>query len=138
MPGRPALSCYRYDTAASASITLAGEIDLDTAPLLRAALELRLHDGVSRVDVDLSAVSFCDASGLNVFLAVSRHAAAAGVSLRLREPDRALVRLFDLAGCGFLLAPGEAGLPVPALCGYCPAGLPSEPLLTPALAAAVG
>ncbi|WP_405639872.1 STAS domain-containing protein [Streptomyces sp. NBC_00019] len=56
------LNVYRHDRDTRALITLAGEIDLATAPLLRSALTACVHDGIRTVDVDLTAVTFCDVS----------------------------------------------------------------------------
>jgi anti-anti-sigma factor len=144
-PG-PALTVHRYDTPVSALITLVGEIDLDTVPQMRHALEQRLHDGIRTTDVDLGAVSFCDVSGLDAFLGVSQHAAAAGVSLQLHDPAPSLVRLLDITDCGFLLAglalgglhPPFLARPAPwdtaATCACCAA----DRQLTPAIPALAG
>ncbi|MFJ7272634.1 STAS domain-containing protein [Streptomyces sp. NPDC099050] len=103
MPVLQSLNVYRHDRGVRASIILAGELDLATAPLVRAALEGCAREGIHTIDVDVSALTFCDVSGLNVFLAAARAAAAAGGSLRLHHPGRALARLLDLTGAGFLL-----------------------------------
>ncbi|MFD3480117.1 STAS domain-containing protein [Streptomyces sp. NPDC058695] len=72
------LNVYRHDSGTGALITLAGEIDLAKAPLVREALAECLPDGMRSIDVDLTAETFCDASGLNAFLMASRLATDAG------------------------------------------------------------
>ncbi|MFI7499174.1 STAS domain-containing protein [Streptomyces sp. NPDC049687] len=99
----PQLNVYRHDRGTRALITLAGEIDLVTAPLVSEALAECLRDGSRRVDVDLTAVTFCDASGLNAFLRASRFATDAGRTLRLHHPSRSMTRIIEITGSGFLL-----------------------------------
>jgi anti-sigma B factor antagonist len=98
----PMLQVFRHDNHNHALITLAGEIDLDSAPLVGASLERCLHDGISAVDIDLTNVTFCDCSGLNAFLYALLRNAGAGGYLRLHYPSPALERLFALTGSGSL------------------------------------
>ncbi|MGP3949817.1 STAS domain-containing protein [Streptomyces sp. 7N604] len=94
MPIPQLLSALRHDTEGRALITLAGEIDMGSEPRLREALDRCLRDGIRVIDVDLTAVSFCDCSGLNAFLRAAQRTAALGGSLRLHHPRPMLVRLF--------------------------------------------
>ncbi|MER7756371.1 STAS domain-containing protein [Kitasatospora sp. NPDC097643] len=48
--------------------TVRGEIDLDVAEGLGEALETALEASRAGLDVDLSAVTFCDSAGLNLLL----------------------------------------------------------------------
>jgi anti-anti-sigma factor len=99
----PQLTVRRNDRRSRALIILAGEIDLESAPLVRVSLERCLRDGIRTVDVDLTLVTFCDCSGLNTFLRAAQQASAVGGTLRLHHPPMTLARILDLAGCGFLL-----------------------------------
>ncbi|MFM9442852.1 STAS domain-containing protein [Streptomyces acidiscabies] len=110
----PQLAVYRHDRRKRALITLAGEIDLESAPLVRAALELCMRDGIRAIDVDLTPVEFCDCSGLNVFLHAARRITAAGGTLQLHHPPPMFARVVDIAGCGFLFLGDAAGIPAPA------------------------
>ncbi|MEU5112549.1 STAS domain-containing protein [Streptomyces longwoodensis] len=101
----PQLNVARHDRDTDTLITLAGEIDLVTAPLVREVLGRCLHDGIHRIDVDLTAVTFCDASGLNAFLLASLLTTDAGGALRLHHPSRAMTRVLDITGSAFLLGP---------------------------------
>lgn len=105
----PQLNVYRHDRGTRALITLAGEIDLATAPQVSEALAACLSDGVRSIDVDLTAVTFCDASGLNAFLMTSRLATGAGRTLRLHHPSPTMARVIEITGCGFLLHPVRTG-----------------------------
>ncbi|MPY58350.1 STAS domain-containing protein [Streptomyces spongiae] len=105
----PQLNVYRHDRDTRALITLAGEIDLATAPLVREALAECLRDGIRSIDVDLTAVTFCDAGGLNAFLMASRLATDAGRTLRLHHPSQSVARVIEITGSGFLLHSFPAG-----------------------------
>ncbi|MDT0308440.1 STAS domain-containing protein [Streptomyces sp. DSM 44917] len=104
MPNLPSLHVSRRDRAGRTLLTLSGEIDLASAPLLRHALHQCVGDGALRIEVDVAGVTFCDCSGVNVFLVAARRTATAGGALRLHRPSSALARLFGLTGAGSLLA----------------------------------
>ncbi|MER5196317.1 STAS domain-containing protein [Streptomyces sp. NPDC002755] len=99
----PQLNIHRHERGTRTLITLAGEIDLDTAPLVRDALAECLLDGMRSTDVDLTAVTFCDVSGLNAFLMASRLATDAGRTVRLLHPPQSMARVIEITGSGFLL-----------------------------------
>jgi anti-anti-sigma factor len=109
----PQLAISRHDRRNRALITLTGEIDLESTPLVRAALARCLSDGIRIVDVDLTAVTFCDCSGLNVFLYAAQRTTEAGGTLRLHHPPRTLGLILDLTGSGFLLEPTAEPLTPP-------------------------
>ncbi|RPF37369.1 STAS domain-containing protein [Streptomyces sp. TLI_185] len=115
----PQLTIYRRDRRNPALIALAGEIDLDSAPLVRTALARCLSDGIRIADADLAPVTFCDCSGLNAFLYAAQRTTEAGGILRLHNPPPTLGRILDLTGCGFLLV----GLPL----GHLPPSLDDAP-----------
>ncbi|MFF3707429.1 STAS domain-containing protein [Streptomyces phaeochromogenes] len=96
------LNIHRHDTGNRTLVTLTGEIDLNSAPLVHVSLERCLYDGIRAIDVDVTAVTFCDCSGLNAFLYALLRTSAAGGSLRLVHPSPALERLVDLTGSGSL------------------------------------
>ncbi|WP_063749693.1 STAS domain-containing protein [Streptomyces xylophagus] len=98
----PVLHVHRHDTDNRTLITLTGEIDLTSAPLVHASLERCLHDGIRAIDVDVTTVTFRDSMGLNAFLYALLHTVAAGGSLQLHHPGPALERLVALTGSGFL------------------------------------
>ncbi|MBD0840979.1 STAS domain-containing protein [Streptomyces sp. TRM68416] len=121
----PQLNVYRHDRATRAPITLAGEIGLATAPLLRGALAACLRDGIRTIDVDLTAVTFCGTDGFSAFLTASRHSAGAGTSLRLHHPTPITARIIKATDSGALLHELHTGRPpgsprVPASAGGAP------------------
>jgi anti-sigma B factor antagonist len=113
MPVLPSLNLYRHDRGSRTTITLAGEIDLDTAPLVRAMVEDCLRAGIRTIDIDLTVLTFCDVTGLNTFLAAAESTAGAGGALVLHNPRPTVARLFDVTGTAFLLhrLPSAPSLP---------------------------
>ncbi|MCX5195420.1 STAS domain-containing protein [Streptomyces sp. NBC_00249] len=75
-----------------------GEIDMEDASALRGDLVPALRAARTGLDVDLSQVTFCDSSGLDVLLYVNRLAAETGKSLVLTALSRPVARLLDLTG----------------------------------------
>ncbi|MFI5878620.1 STAS domain-containing protein [Streptomyces sp. NPDC051554] len=108
---RTQLTVYRHDRRKRALITLVGEIDQESAPLVRTALAQCLRDGIRTLDIDLTPVTFCDCSGLNVFLHAAQQAAEDGCTLRLHNPPPTLGLILDVTGSQFLLLGGPLGCP---------------------------
>ncbi|MDX3264714.1 STAS domain-containing protein [Streptomyces sp. MI02-2A] len=107
------LDIHRRNRGERTLVTLAGDIGPATTPLLRAALEQCLLDGVTVIDVDLATVGSCDARGLDVFLSASRRAGRVHASLLLHHPCAQITQLLDVTGSASLLL-GAPGGPVPA------------------------
>ncbi len=87
------------ETEAGRSVVrVEGDLDLETGPPLRDHLATILSRS-SDVVVDLTAVSFCDSSGLGALVAGRRRAFLLGkrVSLRIAEHGR-VHRLLELSG----------------------------------------
>lgn len=93
-----------YRCTGRATIFLEGEIDLATVSGVRTALVTCHAYDMPRIDIDLSAVPFCDASGLKVFLAASKRSAESDGDVRLHHARPAVRRLLKVTGTGFLLA----------------------------------
>ena len=79
-------------------VVVRGEVDVATAPLLRAVLDTVVRRRPARVEVDLSGTSFLDGSALSVLTAVRRRLAARRVALVLRDPSPAAGRVLELLG----------------------------------------
>ena len=78
--------------------SLAGELDVACAPVLREQLLGLLRPRVTRLIIDLSKVSFCDASGLAVLVGTGRRARLLGGVLRLAAPAPAVASALRLSG----------------------------------------
>jgi anti-anti-sigma factor len=77
---------------------LAGELDIASAPGLREQLLALLRPGSGRLVIDLSRVSFCDASGLAVLIGTGRRAGLLGGFLRLAAVPPEVSRVLRSTG----------------------------------------
>ena len=77
---------------------LTGELDVACAPVLREQLLSVLRPRASWLVVDLSGVSFCDASGLAVLVGTARRARLLGGLLRLAAPAPAVTAVLRISG----------------------------------------
>ena len=82
----------------SVVITVRGNLDIDSAPVLTTTLDQVLERPVPRIVVDLSGVEFCDSTGLSAFVVGHNRAAAAGGWVRLAGASEWLTRLLDTVG----------------------------------------
>ncbi|MET9147541.1 MULTISPECIES: STAS domain-containing protein [unclassified Streptomyces] len=98
------LDIHRRNRGEQTLVTLAGNIGPATTPLLRAALEQCLLDGVTVIDIDLTTVGSCDAGGLDVLLSASRRAGRVHACLRLHHPCAQITRLLAADASSPLLA----------------------------------
>ncbi|MFE7782928.1 STAS domain-containing protein [Streptomyces nigrescens] len=81
-------------------VAITGDLDLDNVAPLDDTLRKATEDGVARVVVDLSAVTFADSAAVNVLLQAHT---ALGPALRLATPSAVLERLFTLTGLDTVL-----------------------------------
>jgi anti-sigma B factor antagonist len=85
-------------------LVVSGELDLLAAPHLRSALlEAGRHDGAT-IDLDLSAVTFIDSTGISVILQAWQRANAAGGRLVLGAASPVVARVIEATGLSELLA----------------------------------
>jgi len=77
-------------------VEVVGEIDMATAPELSTAISAAA-EGVERVVVDLTEVTFLDSSALNALVHSQRELADREIGLRLVSPsDRVVRRVFEI------------------------------------------
>jgi anti-anti-sigma factor len=79
-------------------IAIRGELDLATTAPLRDRILTILKDTTSPVIVDLSGVSFCDASGLALLVGTQRRATMHGLTVALAAPRPNLHKLLRITG----------------------------------------
>jgi anti-anti-sigma factor len=79
---------------------LRGELDTAAAPALREQLLGLLRPAAGRLVIDLSAVSYADASGLAVLVGTGRRAGLLGGFLRLAAPSPQAARVLSATGLG--------------------------------------
>ena len=99
---------HRIMPAGEAVVDIGGELDIATAePAVRYLRQvIDRHRGP--VIVDLTALGFCDASGLSGLLRMAGHAQQAGCPFRLASPSPSLVKIMRITGLDhrFLAPPG--------------------------------
>jgi anti-anti-sigma factor len=82
----------------SATVTLAGELDIATVSRVEEAIEATLTDEVQTLTIDLSGLGFVDSSGLRLFIVLDQRAGEQGWELRLLRPDAHVLTVFQVSG----------------------------------------
>lgn len=80
-------------------ITVRGDLDIATTPAVRDRILTIVKDATTPLVIDLSGVSFCDASGLAMLVGTRRRARLQGVTVALAAPRpivSKLLRITDL------------------------------------------
>jgi anti-sigma B factor antagonist len=92
----------RTTVAGRPALTVRGELDLSTAPVLAQAVAGELSPPPHALVIDLTPTAFMDSSGARELVRIARRAAAAGVELHVvAPPANGAVRLpIDLLELG--------------------------------------
>jgi anti-anti-sigma factor len=100
-PRTVAFHLRREGVGGMVRVTVLGELDLQTEPVLVAEVDAALAAGpAGRVVVDLTGVQFMDSSGLRALLMCRDRARAAGSTLLLAVETGPVTALLDMAGVG--------------------------------------
>jgi anti-sigma B factor antagonist len=86
------------DEAGVVTVTVVGEVDTFTAPVLRSTLDSQLEQQPRELVIDLSGVQFLGSAGLAVLVETQKSARAREVSLRLTATTRAVTRPLEVTG----------------------------------------
>ncbi|MET7670371.1 STAS domain-containing protein [Micromonospora luteifusca] len=86
-----------------ACLRLTGELDLSTASELSAAIDGLTAAGQTRVLLDLAGLTFCDSTGMAVFVRGDNQAAAVGGWLRLTGANGRVERVLRVTGLAEVL-----------------------------------
>jgi anti-anti-sigma factor len=89
------LDVRRVDHPLGVVLTLRGELDLATVPVLQERLDHAMR-GKAAVVIDLSRLRFIDSSGLDLLVRAERHLRDSGVQLVLVRGPRVVHRVFAL------------------------------------------
>ncbi|HEU4425561.1 MAG TPA: STAS domain-containing protein [Pilimelia sp.] len=81
-----------------AIIAVAGELDMATAPRLQACITELVDSGQKRLVFDLSELSFCDSTGLSIFVRAKNNCDDVGGVVRLAAPQRSVRRILEVSG----------------------------------------
>jgi anti-sigma B factor antagonist len=91
------LSCAT-DGDGNQIISVTGELDVATAEQAYAYISDVIDTWPTPVSVDLSGLTFCDASGLGALARIARHARQAGRQLRLTAARPSLLKIMRITG----------------------------------------
>jgi anti-sigma B factor antagonist len=81
------------------TLTLGGELDIGSVPILHAAIaRICKARSARRITLDLSGLTFIDSTGLAEIILTSRLCERDGFELALTPGSRAVQRLFELTG----------------------------------------
>jgi anti-anti-sigma factor len=83
---------------ATALLSVAGELDLASSPILERELERALADGPGLVIIDLRKLEFMDSTGLSVLIRAHNRAQETGHRLGIVNGSRQVRRLLSLTG----------------------------------------
>lgn len=79
-------------------VTIAGEVDIYTAPQLKQALLPLTKEEGNRLEIDLGNVGYMDSTGLGVFISVLKSAKAHNSEFKLKNLQDRVERLFTITG----------------------------------------
>ncbi|WP_189155616.1 anti-sigma factor antagonist [Lentzea pudingi] len=79
-------------------VSVAGEVDLSTAPALVAELAAQVETCPHAVVVDLGQVSYFSSSGINALMEIQQHARSRDIPLHLVTPGAHITRTLQVAG----------------------------------------
>lgn len=85
-------------------LTVRGELDRDSMDVLAAAADAALDAGATRLVLALGALTFCDSSGLRLFVEVHKRAADRGGSLHLAEVRPPVATVIQIVNLDRMLA----------------------------------
>ncbi|HWC31596.1 MAG TPA: STAS domain-containing protein [Actinomycetota bacterium] len=80
------------------TLAVSGELDMATRDRLLGALEWLEANGEEAITVDLTGLSFIDATGLHALIRARDSARMRGATLEFRNPSPAVRRLISLVG----------------------------------------
>ncbi|WP_319460950.1 STAS domain-containing protein [Micromonospora sp. RTP1Z1] len=104
---------YAQQDGGGVCLRLAGELDLSTAPQLNAAIDRLAADGERYLLIDLTALTFCDSTGIAAFVRGDNRASADGGWLRVTGAGGRVERVLRLTGLAEVLD-YDADTPNPA------------------------
>ena len=100
-----------------AKISLTGELDMATVPILNEHLATTEESGATAIILDLRDVTFMDSTGLFTCLRARDRAADNGHRFMVVQPSPSTKQLFEMTGTGFLLG-DTAQVLVPSTNGH--------------------
>jgi anti-sigma B factor antagonist len=103
-PSRPVIEVGDAPLGGASGLSVAGEIDLSTCPVVEAALDAAIVSSVGAFVLDLSAVGFMDSSGVNVLLRARALLGRAERDMVLICPGGPVLHVLEAVGVAELFA----------------------------------
>ena len=85
------------------ALRVTGDLDLETAPQLLAAIEPHLAGGSESLLLDLSRLAFIDSSGLSALIRVNQRMTDAGRELTIVSPAPPVAKVLEITGLDAVL-----------------------------------
>jgi anti-anti-sigma factor len=95
---RPILRLHTSRAGDTATVSVAGEIDLHTVAGLEAEAVRAIEQTPARLILDLAEVTFCDSQGLAALVRVDRLARTRGGHLTIVNATRIVARVMQITG----------------------------------------
>jgi anti-sigma B factor antagonist len=83
-------------------VSVAGQVDLYTAPELKVAVSRAIDEGAQHLTVDLTGTTFMDSTGLGVLVGARKRLRLLDGSITVVCPDSGIRRLFEISGLNHL------------------------------------
>ena len=99
----PLFSCRAVREHDTVRLQLVGELDLETAPLLRDEIAAVRETGARSLILDLRRLTFMDSTGLRCILDCDAEARQDGFSIALIQVSPAVQRVFEITNTRALL-----------------------------------
>jgi anti-sigma B factor antagonist len=96
-PAGGTVHVIRHDVGRRTVLSVAGEIDMATAPAMTRAIDAALATGALELWIDLTPTAFMDSSGVHVLLAAQRRLCALNRRFAVICPEGGIRRLFEAA-----------------------------------------
>ncbi|MFJ9859093.1 STAS domain-containing protein [Streptomyces albogriseolus] len=93
----------RYTGRRTAVVTVVGDVDLHTGPVLRAEALTVVGHGAPHLVLDMAQVDFVDSTGLSTLIVLLHASQEAGGSLRIAGVPERLLRMVTMTGISELL-----------------------------------
>jgi anti-sigma B factor antagonist len=94
----PDLRIDRHRVGHRTLLRVSGEIDIDTAPTVRSAIDAALERGALELWIDLSPTTFMDSSGVHLLLDARRTVGSLARRLAIICPPGAVRRVLEISG----------------------------------------
>ena len=95
---RESLQLDRFDQGATTVLTVSGELDCNTAPLLGDLVEASMEAHPTRLLLDLSGCSFLDSGGCRALAVARRLVGDGNIGVACPEGNRSVRRVLEIVG----------------------------------------